>query len=86
MNILLSKTERNFLLSEHKKERDSRVSDRIKAVLLFNKGKHINEIAEFLFIYTNTANRYINEYKADKKLKPSSSPPSANKLTESETC
>jgi len=38
MNKLLSNEERSQLRVQHKKERDKRVCDRIKAVLLYDQG------------------------------------------------
>ena len=81
MNILLSNTEREQLLSSHKKEKDRRIGDRIKVILLSDKNESIEEIARFLFIHPNTVLRHINEYKANKKIKPNSSTGAPSKLT-----
>jgi len=83
MNIL-STIEQIGLLSDHKKERDGRVKDRIKAVLLYDKGKTVEEIAEFLFLNPTTIKCQIKEYRINQKLKPSNGG-SQSKLTESQT-
>ena len=70
MNFL-SSSEREELLSQHKKERDSRVSDRLKIILSYDNGKSLEEISEFLLIHLETAKRHLKEYKSEKKLKGS---------------
>ena len=46
----LSVIEEQELKSHHKQERDGRVSDRIKAVLMYNIGYSISEIAKVLLL------------------------------------
>jgi len=50
MRNFLTDDERNILKAQHKRERDKRVCDRIKAVLLYDKGWTLMQIAE-LFYY-----------------------------------
>ena len=66
----LSNEERIQLRSLHKKERDGRVRDRIKAVLLYDKGWTLMQIAEALLLSDDAIRKHIQEYKALKKLKP----------------
>jgi transposase len=68
--ILLSDAERTQLIAQHKRERDKRVCDRIKAVLLFDKGWSICAIAEALLLSEDAIRDHIAEYRGSKKLKP----------------
>ena len=52
----LTEEEIKILKAQHKKERDKRICDRIKAVLLYDKGWTLMQIAEALLI-TNSAVR-----------------------------
>ena len=83
MNIL-SFQERKVLLSQHKKERDSRISDRLKVILWYDNEKSIEEIAKLLFLNIETVKRHIKEYNEAKKLKPSNGG-SESKLTSDES-
>lgn len=68
--IFLSDDERAQLRAQHKRERDGRVRDRIKAVLLYDKGWSIAAIAEALLLSEDAIREHINEYRKSKKLKP----------------
>lgn len=68
--IFLSDAERTQLRAQHKRERDKRVCDRIKAVLLFDKGWSVAAIAEVLLLSEDAIREHINEYRESKKLKP----------------
>lgn len=70
MTRFLTDSERVRLRTNHKYERDGRVRDRIKAVLLSDKGWTPQQIAEALMIDEDTVNRHIREYQTDEKLKP----------------
>ena len=70
--IFLSDKERVQLKFQHKRERDKRICDRIKAVLLYDKGWSIPAIAEALLLSDDTIRNHIIEYKEFKKLKPQS--------------
>lgn len=48
MTRFLSPDERTALKMQHKRERDKRVCDRIKAVLLYDEGRSFTEIAHVL--------------------------------------
>lgn len=71
MNFL-NDEERFQLRSQHKKERDKRICDRIKAVLLYDKGWSFQQIAEALLLSDEAVRNHIDEYKASKKLRPES--------------
>lgn len=66
----LSDAERAQLIFQHKRERDKRICDRIKAVLLFDKGWSIPVIAEALLLSEDAIRDHIAEYQDSKKLKP----------------
>jgi transposase len=71
MNFL-NDEERVRLKTYHKRERDGRTRDRIKAVLLHDKGWSIQQIAEALLLSDEAVRNHIDEYKASKKLSPQS--------------
>ena len=69
MNFL-SNQEKSELKAKHKQERDKRICDRIKAVLLYDKGWPIAAIAEALLLSEDAIRDHISEYQESKKLKP----------------
>lgn len=68
--LFLNDAERAQLKTQHKRERDKRICDRIKAVLLYDKGWAIAEIAEALLLSEDAIREHITEYRESKKLKP----------------
>lgn len=70
MKIELTKTEKEELERQHKGERDGRIRDRIKAVLLFAEGWKQVDIAQALRIRPETEQDHLNDYRQSKKLKP----------------
>lgn len=66
----LTDDERSNLRAQHKKERDKRVCDRIKAILLYDKGWSPQQIAEALLITDDSVRNHIEEFKISKKLRP----------------
>ena len=68
----LSDRERAELRAQHKHERDGRVRDSIKAVLLFDRGWTPQQIAEALLISDQAVRNHIEDYKTTHKLKPES--------------
>lgn len=70
MNENLTYEMRNSLLLRHKTERDGRIKDRIKAVLLLDDGWTYSAIAKALFISEDSVLRHISDYKKSEKLKP----------------
>lgn len=69
MNFLDDK-ERSKLKIQHKRERDGRIRDRIKAVLLHDRGWSPQQIAEALLISDQAVRNHIEEYKTSSNLKP----------------
>jgi transposase len=68
----LEEWERAELKAQHKLERDGRIRDRIKAVLLYDKEWTCTEIAEALLLTEGAIRKHISEYQFTKKLKPKS--------------
>ena len=68
--IKLNEKERYDLQKQHKRERDKRICDRIKAVLAYDKGHSYPQIAEILLLDEGTVRRHIQDYLSDSKLKP----------------
>jgi transposase len=70
MKIVLTIIEKEELELQHSKERDRRVADRIKAVLLTAEGWTQKQIAQALRIRYETVQDHLNDYQSSKKLKP----------------
>ncbi len=58
------------MLKQHKRERDGRVKDRIKAVLLRDQDWSLREIAEALFLTEEGVRQHLLDYASSGKLKP----------------
>jgi transposase len=84
MNITLTEARKAGLEQQHKIERDSRICDRIKAVLLASEGWTQKQIAQALRIHETTVRDHINDYITREKLKPGSGG-SSSKLDETNT-
>jgi transposase len=70
MKRFLPSQERENLKLQHRSERDKRVCDRIKAVLLFDDGWDCKEIAHVLLLSADGVKRHIQDYRYTQKLKP----------------
>lgn len=70
--IFLTEKKRTQLRAQHKLERDGRIRDRIKAVLLSDEGWTPQQIAKVLLISDQAVREHVQEYKAFEKLKPES--------------
>lgn len=66
----LADEEKVRLRAQHKRERDKRICDRIKAVLLYDEGWSFTQIAKVLLISDQAVHNHIEDYQAAKKLKP----------------
>lgn len=84
MEKMLTVKEREKLIQRHRKERDGRVRDRIKAVLAYDDGYSYSEIARILLLDDETIRRHIDDYQREQKLKPANGG-SDSKLTGKET-
>ena len=80
MNKFLTEEERIRLKAEHRRERDRRICDRIRAVILADDGWTHPIIAKALFLDDQTVGNYIKDYKDSGKLKHESGG-STGKLT-----
>lgn len=72
MKIILTSSQKIVLEQQHKLERDSRVCDRIKAVLLCSEGWSQKQIAQALRIHETTVQTHLSDYVLREKLKPGS--------------
>jgi transposase len=84
MERKLSIQERKRLRELHRKERDGKVRDRIKAVLAFDDGYNYSEIARILLLDDETIRRHIDDYWLEKKLSTENGG-SKSKLTDKES-
>ena len=64
MEIELEKAERNRLKAMHRKIKDQKKSDRIKAILMLDDGHRATFIAKVLLIDENTVYRWIRSYQS----------------------
>lgn len=64
----LSKEIRANLIARHRKERDGKVRDRIKAVLAYDEGYSYSEIAKILLLDDETIRRHVEDYFKGHKL------------------
>lgn len=84
MEKIFTPKEREKLIQRHRKERDKRICDRIKAVLLHDDGYSYSEIAKILLLDDETIRRHIKDYLKHLKLNPENGG-SAGKLDQSES-
>lgn len=84
MKISLTEEQKKALSDQHKLEHDGRVRDRIKAVILNDKGWTYNQIAQALLIHETTVWSYLSDYLHNNKLNPTSGG-SRSKLDEQQT-
>lgn len=84
MKSFLTDLQRQQLKTQHKRERDKRICDRIKAVLLYDKGWSRQQIAEALLLSEETVRIHINEFQSSCKLKPENGG-TFSKLSDQET-
>lgn len=66
----LAVIERQELKAHHKQERDGRIRDRIKAVLMYDNGYSIAEISTVLLLSDEGIRKHLIDYHKDKNLKP----------------
>ena len=68
MSTLLSSTQCLALITRHRHERDRRICDRIKAVLLYDDGYSYSAIARILLVDDETIRRHLADYLTADKL------------------
>lgn len=84
MKRILTPKERENLRLRHRKERDKRICDRIKAVLAYDDGYTYSEIARILLLDDETIRRHVEDYLRESKLSTNNGG-SEGKLNDSET-
>ena len=67
MQITLFYSEKLDLKARHKKSRDKRECDRIKAILLFAEDWSIDRIAQAVLKHPTSIIRHLNDYISSKK-------------------
>jgi predicted ArsR family transcriptional regulator len=70
MEFNLTDNEVIDLIEMHSKERDWRIKDHIKAVLIYHRGFTYEEIGQTLLISRETARQHLLDYVNSKKLHP----------------
>ena len=65
----INRQEKQDLEKQHKRERDRRVADWIKAVLLHTEGWSQIQIAQALRLHVDTVHDHLEDYKKSRKLK-----------------
>jgi len=78
MKDFLTPEQKETLRKQHRRERDRRVADRIKAVLLSDKGWSYRHIAEALMLDEESISQHVTDYKERAKLKPENGGSSSN--------
>ncbi|MFT4554613.1 MAG: transposase, partial [Chlamydiales bacterium] len=68
--LMLTNDERELLKIQHRMERDGRIRDRIKAVLLRDKGWTYKQIADALLLSDDAVQKHVQEFAESRKLKP----------------
>ena len=82
MKNFLSREQREELLNQHKKEKDRKIGDRIKAIILSDEGWTYRLISEALLIDEETVSRHVQDYIAKEKLKGEAGGSKGNLTTE----
>ena len=62
MGHFLDESQRAHLMRMHRIERDRKVGDRLKAVLLVDRGESVPDIAKFLLVDEETVRRHVRDY------------------------
>jgi transposase len=70
MNINLTDGQKKVLEKRHRTERDRRIADRIKAVLLTSEGWSQAQISQALRINEETVRKHLSDWISSNKLKP----------------
>ena len=68
--LFLTESKRSQLRDQHKRERDGRIRDRIKAVLLSDEGWTPQQIARVLLISDQAIREHVHEYQISENVQP----------------
>jgi transposase len=82
MKNFLNKEQKEELLSQHKKEKNRKVGDRIKAIILNDEGWTYRLISEALLIDEETVSKQVMDYREKEKLKGESGGSESNLTNE----
>ena len=80
----LNQEQKRTLENRHRRERDGRVRDRIKAVLLKHEGWTERQVAQALRLHEETVRQHLREWQNEEKLSPANGG-SQSKLTQAQT-
>ena len=72
MKDFLNQSERDDSKTQHRQEKNRRVADRIKAILLSDIGWSYRQISQALLLDEQTIGRHVDDYLEEKKLTLSS--------------
>lgn len=81
--VFLTYKERELLKAQHRQERDRQICDRIKAVLLRDKGWPYDQIADALLLSCDTVRNHIEDFDSREKLRLY---PVSTRISNSERC
>lgn len=84
MENSLTDEQLEYLIVRHRLEKDSRIKDRIKAILAYDDGYTHEEIAKLLLIDDETVRRHLRDYFERNKLEPENGG-SESKLTDKQS-
>jgi transposase len=84
MKITLTKDEKRDIEARHKVERDGRVKDRYKVILLRSEGWTNKQIAKPLRIHEDTVSQHVHDWCYQHKIKPENGG-SSERLTDSQS-
>ena len=65
MEGFLTEEQKKEFLSELRLEKNRKYADRIRVILLLDKGEPISKIAEYFYLTDNSVRNYKNRYKQD---------------------
>ena len=65
MEEFLTKEQKRELLSELRLEKNRKYADRIRIILLLDKGEPASKIAEYFYLTENSVRNYKNRYIKD---------------------
>jgi len=78
MHIFISKEQREKLLNQHLREKNGKIRNRIKSVLLSDQGWTYRSISEALFLDEETISTHVREFRDKAKLRNNFGGSSAN--------
>jgi transposase len=68
MREILTKQQKEELITRHKGERDRRICDRIKAVIMYDEGYSVEEISKVLLLSDEAIRKHLRDYQKHSKL------------------